>query len=765
MQLIDLIDSAVLATTFIGDHSFAWFGKCPAELPPKLRSRLTREARRQHLAATLADQLYRNFYCPGFARPIRWTNTGQAAADDFVAQLSAANTGTGSWSSGWLARSACQPRIVVAKEGLAVTTFISELHGKQDSVPEAGTTVSLRVPKDLRGVSPGFLVVVGNAPNFVERGQLLRLYWNIAAVGAAALVSEVTQRLNKADIAFRLKLLNNPAHYNRCDAAVLYIQRTDYDIVQSNIEEIYGAVRDHLGDLTPVFTRQLAPGLGLAEDPQRTESFGMQRCRLLAQGMLAARAASRASTAERRDEVLAEFTKAGISIERPHLNSGNEDQYRFAVPSTTRAPPGQGCDANMLNPEQVIELIASQLCRSALWYEDRCTWVSLSERNPENPALTTLGSDLYSGLSGIALFLAEAGQRMGGVDVIRTARGALRQAGIMLNEIPPPQRAGLYTGWTGVALALLHVGRCIGCGELLDQARRLARAAVSTARLAAGNDLLSGWAGTIVGVLQLAKGGIVDHQLATVSMRLGDRLIQCAERSNEGASWRTINRAGEYNLTGFSHGTAGIAYALIELFKACGEPRFINVARDALAYEQCWFDPARGNWPDLREARPHRMRRSATMDYSTYWCHGAPGIALSRIAAYRAMSDPGYLDQACIALRTTSNSLSPARNLTLNDLVLCHGTIGNADILLTGERELGRILPSRLIGARQVADGSGAAVNASVGRSLFPTEGAVLRQPGLMTGLAGAGWFYLRLIDATVPSVLRGIVVDEVSSA
>jgi lantibiotic modifying enzyme len=149
------------------------------------------------------------------------------------------------------------------------------------------------------------------------------------------------------------------------------------------------------------------------------------------------------------------------------------------------------------------------------------------------------------------------------------------------------------------------------------------------------------------------------------------------------------------------------------------------------------------------------------MDYSTYWCHGAPGIALSRIAAYRVTRDPSYLDQGRVALDSTLKSLAPSRNPTLNDLVLCHGMIGNADVLLTAARELGSVAPTPPIMVGRLTNAFGAVLDASVSRRLSSGGGSTSHQPGLMTGLAGAAWFHLRLLDATVPSVLKGIAMDE----
>ena len=53
-------------------------------------------------------------------------------------------------------------------------------------------------------------------------------------------------------------------------------------------------------------------------------------------------------------------------------------------------------------------------------------------------------------------------------------------------------------------------------------------------------------------------------------------------------------------LTGYSHGAAGIALALLELAARTGAEGFRSAARGAIDYERSLFSSEAGNWPDLR---------------------------------------------------------------------------------------------------------------------------------------------------------------------
>jgi lantibiotic modifying enzyme len=143
------------------------------------------------------------------------------------------------------------------------------------------------------------------------------------------------------------------------------------------------------------------------------------------------------------------------------------------------------------------------------------------------------------------------------------------------------------------------------------------------------------------------------------------------------------------HLTGFSHGTAGVAYALLELFQATGDTKYRRGAELAFNYERRWFDASAGNWPDFREEPGARKRGNDPWPCATAWCHGAPGIGLSRLRAYEVLRDATCKDEALIALETTRSWIESALRSGTCSFCLCHGLAGNADLLLQGRLVLG----------------------------------------------------------------------------
>ncbi len=112
-----------------------------------------------------------------------------------------------------------------------------------------------------------------------------------------------------------------------------------------------------------------------------------------------------------------------------------------------------------------------------------------------------------------------------------------------------------------------------------------------------------------------------ENFLLEAALRHGDLLLQSANRGADGLSWKTIPEPGMQDLTGFSHGTAGIAWSLLEIYSKVKEERFLHAADEALRYERRWYDPKQENWPDFRS----RTETGSTV-CAMAWCHGALGL-------------------------------------------------------------------------------------------------------------------------------------------
>jgi lantibiotic modifying enzyme len=402
--------------------------------------------------------------------------------------------------------------------------------------------------------------------------------------------------------------------------------------------------------------------------------------------------------------------------------------------------------------------LGARICRDALWGDGVCNWIGFSMENLGGRwrhVHRAYGGELYSGTSGIALFLAHLHAATGERMFKRTALGAIRHAlAHGAGEIAPAARIGAYSGWTGLADAALQVA-CL----LEDESPR--GPALALLEEAAGGetgrnfDLLAGCAGAIPMLLRAERRHGGPAALTGAAVRLGDHLLATASRDGAGWSWGEFGAPGvqqKGNLLGFSHGAGGVGWALLELHHATGEARFREAGEGAFHYERHWFDAAHGNWPDLRDPEAAGTAASDAPAFMTAWCHGAAGIGLSRLRAWELSGDEQTRKEAEVAVATTLENLRGGTEMSQTNDSLCHGRGGNCETLIYGSQILGR--PEWLRRAEEI--GLRGIETCAAQRTPWPcgTYGAT-EVPGLMLGLAGIGYFYLRLADPVgTPPVL-----------
>jgi lantibiotic modifying enzyme len=212
---------------------------------------------------------------------------------------------------------------------------------------------------------------------------------------------------------------------------------------------------------------------------------------------------------------------------------------------------------------------------------------------------------------------------------------------------------------------------------------------------------------------------------------------------DEGRGWET-HIPSKRPLGGFSHGAAGIAWALLELANASGQSRFRKAALEAIAYERTLFDMERDGWRDQRDFEKLGMAAVQEDALLEAWCHGSPGIGLARLLTLHCLDDEKVRDEIRAALNNTL-----ARGFNLNHC-LCHGDLGNVELLLQAAKRLDDpSLPSRI---HRTATN----IVESIRRDgwLCGTPSGV-ESPGLMIGLSGIGYGLLRLAQPeSVPAVL-----------
>ena len=178
-----------------------------------------------HFLSALATDLYERLY-------IRPSSSLLSEADalarrDLIAALLEANSGRGNWESGWTIRHVeGDGQVAVSRDDVAFWVATAGLHVEDGSI-EPGTRCRVRIPKEFRGLIPGFYFAIGDedGDRSEEIDPMGRYYWHLKPEAAVPFVAATTTILNGSRIPFRAKVLDDPRAYQRADAGVLFFRR------------------------------------------------------------------------------------------------------------------------------------------------------------------------------------------------------------------------------------------------------------------------------------------------------------------------------------------------------------------------------------------------------------------------------------------------------------------------------------------------------------------------------------------------------------
>jgi len=428
---------------------------------------------------------------------------------------------------------------------------------------------------------------------------------------------------------------------------------------------------------------------------------------------------------------LATLSKAGDDARRPPQTQTCADLAPKALADRKR----------LLAAAQAVGERLEQL---ALREEDDLSWVGLTLAPSQRWILAPTGLDLYDGVPGLALFLAYLGKILEELRFTALAREAVT---IVRRELestrPPSMPIGGFVGWGGVVYALAHLGCLWNEPALLAEAGTIAARLTSHIEGDTEFDLIGGAAGCIVALLALYRSA-PSQDVLTAAVRCGHHLLAHTQPFQQGfegpVHGPTIRR-----LTGLSHGAAGITWALLELAAVSGDDRFRRRALATLEYERRLFSAAEGNWPDLREdAAASVTSGQGAAKFAISWCHGAPGIGLARLLCLPHLDDAHVHSEINAALEAT------LRRGFSGSHCLCHGSLGNLELLLQAGR---RLKKSRW---QAEVDRAASVILEGIDQNGFVCGNPLgVESPGLMTGLAGIGYELLRLAEPDlVPSIL-----------
>ena len=317
-----------------------------------------------------------------------------------------------------------------------------------------------------------------------------------------------------------------------------------------------------------------------------------------------------------------------------HAGPRSSDSEQGGLPPATSEEGGLLAAAPLSRDqmlEEAIRLAKSILSKSVSGAGRPPHWVTLRHLPAIGKSqLDPIGPDLFEGRAGIALLFATLARISGETEFADAARliaDAIRDELAPLDPRFVPDDALVHglTGIASLAYVYAYLAELLEMPSLVVAARHAARFLTPEAiRGDRRYDVLSGAAGTILALLRL--GGDEAIALAT---QCADHLL--ANRKEAPSGWRAWNTFEDRPITGQAHGSAGIALALLRLHRVVPDPRFQQAALEAIAFENSSFSEEHGNWRDLRWEQP---------SFPGGWCHGGPGIALSRVEALAQREDP-----------------------------------------------------------------------------------------------------------------------------
>lgn len=377
---------------------------------------------------------------------------------------------------------------------------------------------------------------------------------------------------------------------------------------------------------------------------------------------------------------------------------------------------------------EVAKKIGNYIAKDVICTDDdeNINWLSVTLDGEDKLTFAPLKEDLYSGLSGFALFFGQLAHETEEPKYKSLAQGILNSALNIADNRTESMSLSAFYGFGAITYTTAYLGSLWERDDLIDKALNYLKRIEKKIGKTSKNDFLGGEAGAIIVCLRIHEI-IPDSHALNIAIKCGDYLEKMLlSPDNKEQMW-----------AGLSHGASGYAWPMIELGITVNEDRFLNAGFNLLNYERTLYIPEKKNWSDLR-------KKNTKEPSPAYWCHGAPGIALARLNILKVMENEQANQELATAIETTFNyGFNTSHSL-------CHGDFGNLDILLSiASYKQDDELTERIMQLSTSVLQQG--LNLGWRHGLHPKA----EVHGFMLGASGIGYALLRLWNHNVPSVLN----------
>jgi len=361
------------------------------------------------------------------------------------------------------------------------------------------------------------------------------------------------------------------------------------------------------------------------------------------------------------------------------------------------------------------------------------SWLGIENVNNKYQ-LQSLDFSLYNGMFGISIFLGQLYKHIPKTEYKEIILKNINYINERMNQVEGELINSVFNGIGSFAYGLYYLSSVLKEKHLEELGYEYLRMMLDLKKdnqnvkdskgqiyTEANIDFISGHAGIITFAVNLYESKGIDLALE-IAENYGLDLLDSLEKHFSP------------KLLGLAHGTSGIILALDKLDRVIKDERISIFIEKLVKYEDEHFELLSLNWLDLRE-------NVSEQTSAYYWCHGAPGILLSRAELKQNHTKSSVKETKVIRNFITNH-------FDMNRIGICHGIFGNLDILLSLMKKYPKELPKD-----EILNLAESYIQNKDIRSILQglKDRGLL---GLMLGISGVGYSLLRLHNTNVPSVL-----------
>ncbi|RMC46731.1 type 2 lanthipeptide synthetase LanM family protein [Lactobacillus sp. ESL0230] len=376
-----------------------------------------------------------------------------------------------------------------------------------------------------------------------------------------------------------------------------------------------------------------------------------------------------------------------------------------------------------------ISAILERIISNGIRYKNTINWKNIKISENNNWIIGPSDFSLYDGITGIGITFAVAYSLTDNNKYLDVLNKCLKEIDSLEKQIDEDFKN--YSMFNGIGsliyfyfylYSLLHEEKYFKKG--IFYLKSLQKNIDSITNL----DFIDGASGVLAVLCEL-ENNFPDLDLNKSINSIIDKIV---ENWDNKEAWKS-DIDPDHHLNGMSHGISGIIYALYKARNFSKNPNLDLMIEKAIQIENNGIEDK--NWIDLR-SRANRIEKG--FPDPVHWCHGAPGIGLSRIILNKVFDTKQ--DTELAKLGTLEKGIGGSD-------CLCHGSLGNLDLFvldyLTNNNlqslDIARKIATDLCSKKDWVSG-------------IPQKITVF---GMMTGLSGMAYELMRILyPKKVPSIL-----------